>query len=299
MNRSMSTTRALALVGLSALLFSLGGLFVRSLDHTNAWTTVFWRSLSAAVSIGAYLTWQTKGKVVATLRGLGLPGLCVAMAFSASSIGMVVALSRTSVSVVLVLFSLAPLATALAARAMIGEVIHTVTWAAIAATVVGVGIMVWGPGTTATLSGVLIALTIPVAFALGTVIIRQHSNITMVPAMLAACLINVLISLPIGRPWDVSGHDLMVLLLFGAGQLGIGLTIFAVAVPHAPAAHVALVSMLEPVMGPIWVWAFRDEYPGVAGFIGGGVVFTALAVHTILLARRSPTATAVTAEPLI
>jgi drug/metabolite transporter (DMT)-like permease len=284
---NLGSSTALVLIGLSALLFSLGGLFVRSLDRPDAWTTVFWRSLSACVTIAAYVTWQSKGRVVATLKALGRPGLVVALAFSVSSISMVVALNRTSVSVVLVLFSLAPLVTALAARAMLGEMIATVTWAAIAATVVGVCVMVWGPGTTATPSGILIALTIPVAFAIGTVVIRQHQHITMVPAMLAACLINVVISLPVAKPWDVNRHDLIVLVLFGAAQLGVGLTIFAVAAPNAPSAQAALVSMLEPVAGPLWVWAFKNEYPGIAGFVGGGIVFAALAIHTIVVARSS------------
>lgn len=295
----LSATRALALIGVSALIFSLGGLFVRSLDRPNAWTTVFWRSVSASVTIGAYLAWQTKGRVVRTLLRLGVPGLFVALAFSVSSIGMVVALSRTSVAVVLVVFSLAPLTTALVARAVIGEVIHPVTWGAIAATIIGVAVMVWGPGTSVTLSGIVVALMIPIAFGFGVVIIRQHSHITMVPAMLAACLINVVISFPVAQPWNVSRHDFVVLWLFGAAQLGIGLTIFAVAAPHAPAAHAALVSMLEPVMGPIWVWVFKDEYPGIAGFIGGGFVFTALAVHTVLLAKRSPTSVALQPEQLM
>jgi drug/metabolite transporter (DMT)-like permease len=297
--RSVSSRKALSLIAVSALMFSLGGLFVRSLQDPDAWTTVFWRSASAAVSIGAFLAWQTGGRVVPTLRALGLPGLLVAATMSVSSIGMVVALSRTSVSVVLVLFSLAPLATALVARAVIGETIHQITWAAIAATIVGVAIMVWGPGTTATLSGVLVALSIPLAFGVSIVTIRKHSHITMVPAMLAACLINVVISLPFARPLDVSKHDLVVLLLFGAAQLGIGLTIFAVAAPHAPSAQGALVSMLEPIMGPLWVWFFKDEYPGIAGFIGGGIVFVALALHTVLLARRVPDSIAVVPDPLI
>ena len=53
------------------------------------------------------------------------------------------------------------------------------------------------------------------------------------------------------------------------------------------ATDVALISMLEPIMGPIWVWVFLDEYPGVAALIGGAVVFSALAIHTLYAARTT------------
>ena len=77
---------------------------------------------------------------------MGRPGLTVAAAFAASSISMVVALSRTSVAIVLVIFALSPLAAAVLAWIIIGERVRSYTWIAIGVTVVGVGFMVSGPG---------------------------------------------------------------------------------------------------------------------------------------------------------
>ena len=45
--------------------------------------------------------------------------------------------------------------------------------------------------------------------------------------------------------------------------------------------------MLEPIMGPIWVWIFLDDYPGVPALVGGSVVFIALAVHTVYAASKT------------
>jgi hypothetical protein len=52
---------------------------------------------------------------------------------------------------------------------------------------------------------------------------------------------------------------------------------------------VALLSMLEPIMGPVWVWIFVSEYPGVPALIGGSAVFVALAAHTVYAASRAGT----------
>jgi drug/metabolite transporter (DMT)-like permease len=215
---------------------------------------------------------------------MGKPGWAVAAAFSAASIGMVVALSRTSVAIVLVIFALSPLAAAILAWILIGERVRNYTWLAIGVTVMGVVYMVSGSGTSGSAVGAAIALIIPLSFGFGTVMIRRHAEVAMAPAMLLAAAISALISLPFAHPLDVSRHDLALLLTFGFAQLGVGLAIFAVGAARAPASDVALLSMLEPIMGPIWVWIFMDEYPGIPALIGGSIVFIALAAHTVYAA---------------
>ena len=107
--------------------------------------------------------------------------------------------------------------------------------------------------------------------------IRRHSEIAMAPAMLLSAAISSVIALPFADPFDISRHDLLLLLTFGFAQLGIGLALFSIGAARAPATDVALLSMLEPIMGPIWVWIFVNEYPGVPALIGGAIVFVALA----------------------
>ena len=76
-----------------------------------------------------------------------------------SSISMVVALTKTSVAIVLVIFALSPLAAAVMAWILIGERVRTYTWIAIATTVAGVAFMVSGPGSGGSTTGALIALS--------------------------------------------------------------------------------------------------------------------------------------------
>ncbi|HEY0518133.1 MAG TPA: DMT family transporter [Ilumatobacteraceae bacterium] len=289
---------AVVLLASSALIFSTGGLFIRELDHPHAWQTVFWRSLSACLSLGVLIVWRERVNPLRAIVRIGRPGWAVAAAFCASSIGMVVALSKTSVAIVLVIFALSPLAAAVIAWFLIGERVRNYTWAAIAVTVAGVAFMVSGPGAGGSTSGALIALVIPLAFGYGTVMIRRHSEIAMAPAMLLAAAISSLISLPFAHPFDITTHDLLLLLTFGFAQLGIGLSLFSIGAARAPATDVALLSMLEPIMGPIWVWVFVSEYPGVPALIGGSAVFVALAAHTVYAASRAGTMEQLHDEPV-
>jgi drug/metabolite transporter (DMT)-like permease len=201
-----------------------------------------------------------------------------------------------------VIFALSPLAAAVLAWIIIGERVRSYTWVAIGVTVAGVGFMVSGQGAGSSATGALIALIIPLAFGYGTVMIRRNSEVAMAPAMLLAAVIGALVALPFAHPFDVTRHDLLLLLTFGFAQLGIGLAIFSVGAAGAPATEVALLSMLEPIMGPIWVWIFVSEYPGVPALIGGSVVFVALAAHTVYAASRAdprhqPSSTGFTVSP--
>jgi drug/metabolite transporter (DMT)-like permease len=289
---------AVLLLATSALIFSTGGLFIRELDHPQAWRTVFWRSLSACVSLALLIIWRERTNPLRAVVKIGRPGWLVGAAFCASSIGMVVALTKTSVAVVLVIFALSPLAAAIMAWILIGERVRNYTWVAIGVTVAGVAFMVSGPGAGGSTSGALIALVIPLAFGYGTVMIRRHSEIAMAPAMLLSAAISSVISAPFAHPFDITRHDLLLLLAFGFAQLGIGLALFSIGAARAPATDVALLSMLEPIMGPIWVWIFVSEYPGVPALIGGSAVFVSLAAHTMYAASRSGTVDALHDELL-
>jgi drug/metabolite transporter (DMT)-like permease len=289
---SRVSAMAIVLLACSALIFSTGGLFIRKLEHPQAWQTVFWRSLSACVSLALLIIWRERTNPLRAVVRIGRPGWAVAAAFCASSIGMVVALSKTSVAIVLVIFALSPLAAAVMAWILIGERVRNYTWIAIGVTVAGVAFMVSGPGAGGSTSGALVALVIPLAFGYGTVMIRRHSEIAMAAAMLLSAAISAVIALPFAHPFDISRHDLLLLLTFGFAQLGIGLALFSIGAARAPATDVALLSMLEPIAGPIWVWIFVSEYPGVPALIGGSAVFVALIAHTVYAASRAGAADA-------
>jgi drug/metabolite transporter (DMT)-like permease len=77
------------------------------------------------------------------------------------------------------------------------------------------------------------------------------------------------------------------LALFGAGQLALGMVMFTTGARMIPAAEAALLSTLETILGPIWVWIIFAENPGERTILGGLVVLAALVVHTLLDLRNA------------
>ena len=74
----------------------------------------------------------------------------------------------------------------------------------------------------------------------------------------------------------------------GLISVPLGFSLLTLAPRYLPAPEVSLMMLLEAVLGPLLVWAVLDEFPGIRGLIGGGLVVIAL-VGMNLAARRAMT----------
>ena len=274
--------RGLALVAVAALLWSTGGLIVRSLDAADVWTTVFWRSVFAALFLAAFIAARDRGRAVQAFRTMGFPSLIVGVGFATASIGLVVALNLTTVANTLIIFSTSPLIAAVLGRVLLGERVRGRSWVVMAAALLGIAVMVSDSVARGSVAGDLVAFVVAAAAAVATVTIRKNREVRMTPATCLAAVLAALVALPLAAPLSVTGGDFALLFVFGAIQLGAGLALFVTGARLAPAAEVALISVLEPILGPVWVWAFLGEHPGTSALVGGGIVLSALVVHTAL-----------------
>ena len=65
--------RGALLVAGAALAWSSAGLITRA-TTTDAWTTLFWRSVFSTIFLVVYIALRDRGRAVAAFRALGLPG---------------------------------------------------------------------------------------------------------------------------------------------------------------------------------------------------------------------------------
>jgi drug/metabolite transporter (DMT)-like permease len=276
-----SHRRGALLVFGSAAVWSFGGAIARTLQITDSWAIVFWRSVFAAAFLLAFMLWRDGPRATAqSFRSMGLPGLGVALCFATASTAFVVALAYTTVANVLLMQAGVPLLAALMTYLLFGERIAGATWAAIAAVIAGVGIMVSGSlGGHVSPIGDGLALLVAVVFASATVITRRHADVRMMPAVCTGTLIAAVVASTLAAQFTIGVADTVLLFLFGAMNLGLGLAMFVTGVRLLPSALAALIGVAEPVLGPLWVWLFHGELPGVRTLVGGLVVFVALLAH--------------------
>ena len=275
----LRTERGQLTVALAAVVWSTAGVLQRQLSVGVA-TQVAGRALFAAVAVATYVAVVERGRVRQACRSLGYAGLGFAVSLAVASGAFIVALNHASVAQVLFIQSIAPVLAALLGRALLGESVSRRTSVAMVVALLGVGVMVGSPGGGSALGSGL-AVVMALGFAVGIVTARHRRDVSMAPATVLAQLMLLVAAAPFALAENphVSAPDVLWLVLLGAGQIGLGLILFTIGARLIPAAQVALISLLEVVLGPMWVWLAMGERPGAATFAGGAIVVAAVIVQ--------------------
>ena len=273
----MTHRRAAAWMVGACLLWSTAGLVARLLEHAGSWEVAFWRSLFAALSMTGILAVTRRGKIWATVRAAGWPGIVSGTMFCTMFTCFMLAVTRTTVANALVVNSLYPVFAAILGWLVLRTRLRAYTWVAIAAAIAGMAWM-FAAGLGAGLSGTLIAFGVPVAAAVNIVTLRKWGrSVDLAPAVLLGGVLSALITLPFALPFEASAHDLAWLAALGMFQLAVPCMMLVVASRHLPPAEVALLTLLEAVLGPIWAWLGVGERPSAATLTGGAIVLLAIA----------------------
>jgi drug/metabolite transporter (DMT)-like permease len=279
--------RALIYMLIAPVCWSTGGLFVRLLSIRDAWEIVFWRSLFMSLFVAVALAVMHRDRMPRAVLAVGWPGL-LAGAFLAGQFFLFIAsLTRTTVANTFVLMSISPFLAALAAKAFLGERVTLRTGIAMAIAFAGIVIMFADSLDAGRLAGNLLAIGVSVLFALNVTVLRKvHATVDMLPMVMIAGLLSIVVALPLALPLQASPTDLAVLAMMGCLQLGTGCLLLVAASRHLTATELGLLALLEPILGPIWVWVLLGEHPGNLALIGGAVVLSAVIANEAYAAWR-------------
>jgi drug/metabolite transporter (DMT)-like permease len=273
-----SQRRGQIYVALAAVAWSTAGVLQRQLTLDTA-TQVSGRAVFAGAALLAYIAVVERGRVADAFRSVGLAGVAVAICIATASGSFIAALNHTSVARVLFILAAAPVLAALLARLMLGEPITRRTVVALGVAAVGVTVMLGAPGE-GSLAGDGLSFLAALAFALSIVITRRRHDVSMAPATCLSQAILVAVFLPFASPGEIAGDDVAWLAALGIGQVGLGLMLFTVGARLIPAAQVGLITLLEVVLGPLWVWIALDEQPSTLTLVGGAIVVVAIVIQT-------------------
>ncbi|MGQ3298985.1 EamA family transporter [Reyranella sp.] len=272
------------LLAASAAAYSTAGFYTRLID-LDAWTMLFWRGVFGGLFLAGMLAWREQGRVAQAVRAIGYDGLLIALCSALATVCFLNALRLSTVADVLVIDAMIPFVTAGIAWLVIGEREYWVTLMATVAAVVGVAVMMGAAASGGRLPGNLLAFGMVVLMSLVLVLIRRHPGTSMLPAVGLSAFLCAAIVLPFAQPLAVSGHELLLLALFGMSQFGLGLLLLALGTPLVSATRGALIGVLQTPLGTIWVWLAFAETPGWPTLAGGAIVVVAV-VCDIAIRRR-------------
>jgi drug/metabolite transporter (DMT)-like permease len=272
------------------MLWSIAGVITRHLSGDlqvhGRFEITFWRAFFAAAAIAFYfVVIRREGLrcVVAAGRAGMVSGAMWAVMFTA----FMLALTLTTTANTLLTMSVAPLLTALLARAVLRTPIPARTWIAIAAAMIG---MAWmflqdaGGGPKGNhLLGMLLALSIPLASAINLVTLQKtRARVDLIPAVLIGGAISALAMLPLALPFRAAPMDIFLLAVLGVFQLAIPCALLVIASRHLSAPEISLLALLEVVLGPVWAWLGANEVPSASTVYGGIIVLAALIANEAL-----------------
>jgi drug/metabolite transporter (DMT)-like permease len=277
----------LLLVAGAGLVWSAGGLLFR-LIQADVITVLAGRALAAGFFLLTVLTLRTRGRPLGALLRLGWPGLLVALFFAGDAACYIGGLHYTSVAHVVVIMSLTPLFAAMAAWLALREAVRSRVWIGMLVALAGVAVMVSGNFSSGAWWGDLLALGVPSLFAVVTVITRRHPDVDLLSSVCLAALVSAVLFLPFAPREIAAPRDWALMAVLGIVEFGGGLLLYLAGAKRIPSAEAALMSLLETVLAPLWVWLAVAENPGWQAIAGGVVVLAALAGVALADLRPAP-----------
>lgn len=266
------------------VLWSSAGVVTRHIERAEPFEQVFWRSLFAFVFVFSFLLVRKQHPWL-SVRAAGIPGLVSGLMWAIMFTAFLFALSLTTTANALVVMSVSPLLTALFAAMFLKDPVPARTLFASAAAALGIALM-FSSDLSAHYAGMAIAFVIPVAAAINVVVLRgAAARLDLVPAVMLGGALSCLIALPFSLPFSATGRDVALLAFLGITQLGLPCMLLVIASRRLLAPEIALIGLLEVVLGPLWVWLAVGEEPGRATLVGGVVVIAALLANELAAMR--------------
>ncbi|HTO97555.1 MAG TPA: EamA family transporter [Myxococcales bacterium] len=276
--------RAVLAVAGAAILWSTGGLFIK-IAPMPALAVACGRSLIAGLFYLAVMRPDLRAARWTT-----------AAAYAACIVTFVSATKLTTAANAIFLQYTGPAYVLVLSPFLLDEPFRPLDAICVALSLLGMSLFFVGKVEPGQLLGNLLAIASGVFFALTIVLLRRDAKGGGGDALPSTTLGN-LIAAAATAPWALQAAPAMlsarggaVLLYLGIVQLGLAYLLFVRGVRRVPAAEASLISMLEPVLNPVWVLIGFGERPGLWAVLGGAIVVAAVLVRTLLpQAQRAST----------
>ena len=284
--------RGLMFVFAAGVLWSTVGLGIRLIEDPSVWQILFYRSISLTLLLYIVIRWRTGQDPFGLVWRAALAGAIAALSLVFAYSGAIFSMQTTSVANAMLLFATAPFMAAVLGWIVLREPVRGATWVAVLIAIGGIAVMVSDQTGAGTVLGSLAALGSALGFACFTVALRAGKSVEMLPAVFLSGLFALVmmgsICLFTGDGFILSRYDGGIALGMGVFQVGAGLVLFTLGSRSLPAAELALLSLAEVVLGPVWVWLFLGETVGLNTLIGGGILLAAIAGNALSGIRRKP-----------
>ena len=196
------------------------------------------------------------------------------------------AMLNTTVANVVFIIGASPLVAALAGWLFLKERVSFTQVMTMLLAVLGIGLMFADGFVSGGMLGNVLALMMVFMYVIYLLILRRHRHIDMLPATCLSGLVTAMIVLPFTGTLVISQQDLVIAVLLGSVQFGMGFMLLTWSTRYLLAAEVALFSLSESILNPIWVWIGVNEVPSTLTLAGSAVVLFSVIVYSVMALKK-------------
>jgi len=272
-------SRAIIYLVLTAILWSLGGVLIKSVKW-NPVAIAGARSAIASLVMLAYIrrprfTWS-RAQILA------------AIFYAGTVILFVTANKLTTAANAILLQYGAPVYVAIFGSIILKEKTTTADWITILLVIFGMFLFFLDELRPGDLSGNIIAILSGITFALYIVFMRKQKDESPIESTLLGNILTVIIGLPFMLSSSPETRSSWIgILLLGTIQLGISYILYSIAIKDVTALEAILIPIIEPVLNPVWVFLAMGETPGRWAFVGGAIILASVTLrYTIPLVKN-------------
>jgi drug/metabolite transporter (DMT)-like permease len=272
------------LVG-AALLWSLGGLLIKLAQwHPLGIASV--RSGIAALTIALILRIQHRRWPHLVPKSTATWG--AALGYAGTVILFVQATKLTAAANAIVLQYTAPLYVAIGGSMFLGERLRASEWVLLGLMLSGTALFFAEHLSSSGMVGNLAGIGSGIAMASMTLCLRCARDQSALEALVTGNIIAAISGVWLWTELpDLDGRTVGVLAMLGVVQLGIPYVLFARALRRARAIEAIMLTMLEPIVNPLWVMLAIGERPTGYALLGGALVVGSTIARAVLSYARS------------
>lgn len=264
--------RALFLLVLTAVLWSLGGLLIKWIQ----WHPMAISGMRSAIAALTILVVFRRLRVTWSRAQVG-----GAIAYAGTVTFFVVATKLTTAANAILLQYTAPIHVALFGPWFLGEPSRRRDVVSLAVIFCGMALFFMDRLSPAGFLGNIAALGSGACFGWLTLFLRRQKGGSGIESIFLGSLLAAVLGLPFMFGSMPDARSWAGLLLLGVVQMGIPYVLFSMAVRHVPAVTAILVPMIEPVLNPLWVLLLLGEAPSPMAIAGGAIILGTVAARSV------------------
>ncbi|HHZ99871.1 MAG TPA: DMT family transporter [Candidatus Marinimicrobia bacterium] len=263
---------------ITALLWSTGGFLVKGIQWHPVAIAGMRSLIAAAVILIAIrkpeLTWS-------------LPQLGGAVCYAGTVILYVIANKLTTAANAVLLMYTAPIYVIIFGPWFLKEKASRRDWLAVGAVMVGIVVFFMDKLSPEGFLGNMLAVLSGVSFAWMTLFLRKQKRGSPVESVFLGNLLAAVIGLPFFLREELPEiNGILMLIALGTFQLGFSYVLYTKAIQKVRAFEAVLITMLEPVLNPVWVFLLLGEVPGNWALAGGTIVMATVVLHGLAASRK-------------